>query len=292
MERPSAAFPSALNTDVTNNAELAVHQPSFVCTGHQPSWTGSSSYPVEQKIAMAAAEPTPPEQLTYRTWIMPREALEPLSHPMPNSAVAQYFASQDPANAPPILEPNVAADKHRARQPTEAEMGTWYFSHPVSDSSCVDVPDFRNYGHGPYHGRVGPYPYATHAHAPAPPKQPTKPEYDQILNEAMPSGESSEMTAREQYMRGMNAVTALRNKRLLEEYRDLPHYTHVHPHPRPRTLQNPGRTRFTEALMSLREEQAEDRCIAIDHERDMIQRLVEPFQAELQGYRKAKGLVN
>ena len=68
---------------------------------------------------------------------------------------------------------------------TMEEMQTWYFSHPASVSSTVDVPDFRNYGHGPYHGRVGPYPYATHPHAPAAPPQPTRPQYDKVPSPAL-----------------------------------------------------------------------------------------------------------
>jgi len=252
-------------------------------------WTGAA-------MTSGMTGGAPASETLYSRDVVPgtnNGTFEALSHPMPGSATWQYFYDQSPAAQKPVLEPNVAADKHLPKQPTMEEMQTWYFSHPASVSSTVDVPDFRNYGHGPYHGRVGPYPYATHPHAPAAPPQPTRPQYDKILDEAL-SGTASdaiELTAREKYIHGMNAVTRLRNERLLEEYKDLPSKKHVHPHPRPRTLEYPNRTRFTEALMSLREEQAEYRCIAIDYERDMVRDLRKPFEEELNGYRKAKNLV-
>merc|ERR1711907_105933 len=220
----------------------------------------------------------------------------PGHHPswtIPSRPYPSWWAAPPPP-AKPILDPNTSYDKHhpKSSQP-EGESRVWYYAHPNSASGSVSVPDFRNYGHGPYHGRVGPYPYAVLPHAPAtlgPCMGGADPVgYGLALEEGIEQGSRhneaiDDMTKREQYLETMNKVTRMRNERLLEEYRDLPSYTHVHPHPRPRSPEHPEKTRFSEALMALREEQAEDRCRAIDRERDIVRAAMREYQSELQGY--------
>ena len=75
-------------------------------------WTGAA-------MTSGMTGGAPASETLYSRDVVPgtnNGTFEALSHPMPGSATWQYFYDQSPAAQKPVLEPNVAADKHLPKQ--------------------------------------------------------------------------------------------------------------------------------------------------------------------------------